>query len=133
MSKKVPKKLVVTFNVTGLSKAQIGALEGQAVPQGEPSDGQGGDRYEKGESEGGHPNAPFLGSKVVKRGKQKFLDVTFDVTGFTKSEIGYLASEVEVQAEENDAGLIIDGVPQNVVYPSVSVTSKVVEGARGSR
>jgi hypothetical protein len=133
VSKKNPKKLVVEFDVTDLSKAQIGALEGQAVPQGEASDGQGGKRYYKGETEG-HPDAPFLGSKVTKRGKRKILAVEFDVTGFTKSEIGYLASEVEVQAEENDAGLITDGVPQNVVYPSVSVTSKVVaRGAARSR
>jgi hypothetical protein len=133
VSKKNPKKLVVEFDVTDLSKAQIGALEGQAVPQGEASDGQGGKRYYKGETEG-HPDAPFLGSKVAKRGKRKILAVEFDVTGFTKSEIGYLASEVEVQAEENDAGLITDGVPQNVVYPSVSVTSKVVaRGAARSR
>jgi len=126
--KKSPKILVVEFDVTGLSKIQISALEGQAIPQGEPSDGQGGDRYYKGETEG-HPDAPFLGSKVSKRGKRKILAVEFNVTGFTKSEIGYLASEVEVQAEANDAGLIINGVPQNVVYPDVSVTSKVVDRA----
>ena len=125
MSKKSPKHLVVEFDVTGLSKAQISALEGQAVPQGEASDGQGGKHYYKGESDG-HPDAPFRGSKVTTHGKRKILTVEFDVTGFTKSEIGYLASEVEVQAEENDAGLITDGIPQNVVYPSVSVTSKVV-------
>lgn len=121
------KKLVVEFDVTGLSKAQISALEGQAVPQGEPSDGQGGNRYYKGETEG-HPNAPFLDSKLTKRRKKKILTVEFDVTGFTKSEIGYLASEVEIQAEGNDdSGLIINGVPQNIVYPSVPVTNKVVE------
>lgn len=130
MSKKSSKKLVVEFDVTGLTKAQIAALEGQAVPQGEASDGQGGKRYYKGETEG-HPDAPFLGSKVTKRGKRSNLAIAFDVTGFTKSEIGYLASEVEVQAEGNDADLIINGVPQNVVYPSVSVTSKVVEPAQG--
>jgi hypothetical protein len=126
MNKKSPKILIVEFDVTGLSKAQISALEGQAIPQGEASDGQGGKHYDKGESEG-HPNAPFRGSKVTTRGKRQVLAVEFDVTGFTKREIGYLASEVEVQAEANDAGLIIDGVPQNVVYPDVPVTSKVVE------
>lgn len=127
MSKKT-KTLVVEFVVTDLSKAQIGALEGQAAAQGEASDGEGGKRYFKGETEG-HPDAPFLGSKIAKRGKSKILTLRFDITGFTKSEIGYLASEIEVQAEENDAGLIIRGVPQNVVYPSVAVTSKVIEGA----
>ncbi len=132
MSKQTPKKLVVEFDVTGLTKAQISALEGQAIPQGEASDGQGGKRYYKGETEG-HPDAAFLGSKVAKHGKRKILAVEFNVTGFTKNEIGYLASEVEVQAEENDAGLIINGVPQNVVYPSVSVTSKVVNSSRRSR
>lgn len=130
MSKKTPKKLVVEFDVTALSKAQTSALAGAAIAQGEASDGQGGKRYYKGETEG-HPDAPFLNSKVAKRGKRKILAISFDVTGFTKSEIGYLASEVEVQAEgDDDAGLIIKGVPQNVVYPSTSVTSKVVEGAR---
>lgn len=129
MSKR--KILVIEFDVTDLSKAQISALEGHAIPQGEESDGQGGKRYYKGETEG-HPDAPLLGSKVAKRGKRKVLTVEFDVTGFTKSEIGYLASEVEVQAEGNDAGLIINGVPQNVVYPDVPViTTKVVERAAG--
>ncbi len=132
MSKKTSKTLVVEFDVTGLTKAQIGALAGAAVAQGEASDGQGGKRYYKGETEG-HPDAPFLGEAVAARGKKKILVLRFDVTGFNKQEIGYLASEVEVQAEENDAGLIIDGVPQNVVYPSVPVTSKIVEGSRRSR
>jgi hypothetical protein len=133
VSKTTGKKLVVEFDVTGLTKAQSGALSGDAVAQGEASDGQGGKRYYKGETEG-HPDAPFLGSKVTKRGKRKALTIEFDVTDFTKTEIGYLASEVEVQAEGNDdAGLIIKGVPQNVVYPSTSVTSKVVEGARRAR
>lgn len=133
MSKKAPKTLVVEFDVTGLTKAQIGALAGAAIAQGEASDGQGGKRYYKGETEG-HPDAPFLGDQVAARGKKKVLVLKFDVTGFNKQEIGYLASEVEVQAEENDdAGLIIDGVPQNVTYPSVPVTSKIVEGSRRPR
>lgn len=72
MSKKSPKTLVVEFDVTGLTKAQIGALAGAAIAQGEPSDGQGGKHYDKGETEG-HPNAPFLGDKVVTRGKKKLL------------------------------------------------------------
>jgi hypothetical protein len=132
VSRKTSKTLVVEFDVTGLTKAQVGALAGAAVAQGEASDGQGGKRYYKGET-GGHPDAPFLGDQVATRGKKKVLVLKFDVTGFNKQEIGYLASEVEVQAEENDAGLIVDGVPQNVVYPSVPVTSKVVEGTRRSR
>ncbi len=108
-------------------------LQDKLCRKGEPSDGQGGNHYYKGESDG-HPNAPFRSSKVTKRGKTKILAIEFDVIGFTKNEIGSLASEVEVQAEENDAGLIINGVPQNVVYPSVSVTSKVVtHGAARSR
>lgn len=132
MSKKPPKTLVVEFDVTGLTKVQVGALAGAAIVQGEASDGQGGKRYYKGETEG-HPDAPFLGDQVAARGKKKILVLKFDVTGFNKQEIGYLASEVEVQAEENDAGLIIDGVPQNVVFPSVPVTSKIVDGSRRVR
>jgi hypothetical protein len=40
--------------------------------------------------------------------------------------VDVLQGEVLAQAEENDPGLIINGVPQNVVYPSVPVTSKIV-------
>ena len=105
------KVLVVEFDVTDLSKDEIGELELEAQVQGEESDGQGGKRYY---GETGHPDAAVLGTKVVKRGKHKTLVVEFDVTGFTKSEIGYLASEAEVQGEASDG------------HPDVKATSKVV-------
>lgn len=128
MSKKSKKTLVVEFDVTALTAPQVAALTGAAIAQREASDGQGGKHYDKGETEG-HPDAPFLGDQLTPRGKKKLLILKFDVTGFTKQEIGYLASEVEVQAEENDdVELIIDGVAQDGSYPSVPVTSKVVTG-----
>jgi len=116
MSKRCTK-LEVSFDVTSLSKTEIGALEGEAVAQGEASDGQGGKRYYKGKP--GHPDASLLDSKIVKRGETKrggatLLVLTFDVTGFTKDEIGYLASEVEVQAEESDE------------HPSVTVRTRLI-------
>lgn len=130
MSKKSPKKLVVEFDVTDLTKSQIAQLEGEAIAQGEASDGQGGKRYYKGETEG-HPDAPFLGSKIIKRGKRKLLAVTFNVTGFTKIEIGYLASETEVQAESSDSEEWSgDSDLNRPGHPDVAVTSKVVASTR---
>jgi len=118
VSKKNPKHLVVTFDVTGLSKEQVDALSGDAVVQGEASDGAGGKRYHKGET-AGHPDVRVLEiSKITKRGKKQSLVITFDVTGLTKSEVGALASEVEVQAEGND--------DSDVAYPGVPVASEVI-------
>lgn len=111
MSKKTPKKLVVEYDVTGLSKDQIDELELEARVQGEESDGQGGKRYD---GETGHPGAMVLGSKVEKRSKRSVLVVEFDVTNLTKNEIGCLASEAEVQSERSDG------------HPNVDVTSRVV-------
>ena len=105
------KVLVVEFDVTDLSKDEIGELELETVVQGEESDGQGGKRYY---GETGHPDAAVLGTKAMKRGKHKTLVVEFAVTGFTKSEIGYLASEAEVQGEASDG------------HPDANATSKVV-------
>ena len=109
--KKSKKVLVVEYDVTGLSKDEIGELELEAVVQGEASDGQGGKRYN---GKTGHPDTPVLNTKVIKRGKRSALVVNFDVTSLTKTEIGYLASEAEVQGERSDG------------HPSVDVTSKIV-------
>jgi len=117
-----PRKiLAVTYDITGLAEDQIGALESEATVQGEASDGQGGKRYN---GKTGHPDVPVLGAKVVAGTKKSAgrtwretkLVVEYDVSGLTKTEIGYLASEAEVQAEESDE------------HPSVAVTSKVVGG-----
>lgn len=116
--KRSSKKLVVAYDVTGLSEDEIGELELEAVAQGEASDGHGGKRYD---GKTGHPDAPVLGAKVVKRGKRSTLVVDFDVTNLTKDQTGWLASEAEVQAEASDG------------HPDVKVTSKVVSQAKGSR
>lgn len=105
-----PKRLVVEYDVTDLSKDEIGHLELESRVQGEASDGMGGKHYD---GETGHPDTPVLGSRVVKRGKRKALVVEFDVTNLTKDQTGWLASEAEVQAEESDG------------HPDVNVTSKV--------
>ena len=118
MSKKTGKKLIVEYDVTELTKAEIGELELEAVVQGEESDGQGGKRYD---GKTGHPSTPVLGSKVVKRGKRSMLVVEYDVANLTKDQAGWLASEAEVQAERSDG------------HPSVNVSSKVVVLARKSQ
>lgn len=99
MSRKI---LVVEFDVTKLSKTALGALELDATAQGEASDGEGGKHYE---GETGHPDAPLVSSRVTKpaRGQRSLLRVEFDVSGFTKDQIGWLASETEAQAEDYDA------------------------------
>lgn len=109
MSKKARKTLIVEFDVTPLEDDQIAQLADEAAVQGEASDGQGGKHYRKGETEG-HPEAPFIGSNVTKRAQKRVLAVEFDVTGFTKQEIGYLGSAVEVQAEDSDAALIMSKI-----------------------
>jgi len=116
VSKRTPKKLVVEYDVTDLAKDEIGELELEATVQGEESDGQGGKRYA---GKTGHPGAPVLGSRVSKHGERTVLVVEYDVTALTKDQIGWLASEAEVQAERSDG------------HPDVGVTSKVV--ARGGK
>ncbi|HSX23028.1 MAG TPA: hypothetical protein VLE97_09665 [Gaiellaceae bacterium] len=113
------KKLVVEYGVTGLSEDQIDSLAGYATAQGEASD------YDE---EFGAVNYPDVGvtSRVAGRGKGKRLVVTYDVVGLSEDQIDSLAGAAIAQAEANDAGLIINGVPQNVQYPDVPVTSKVV-------
>ena len=113
--KTVGKQLVVEYDVTGLSEDQIDSLTGYAVAQGEESD-----TYDV-----GHPDVKVT-SRVLGRGKRKLLVVGFDLTGLSDDQVGVLRGEAVAQAEANDAGLIIDGVPQNVVYPDVPVTSKIV-------
>ena len=113
--KSVGKQLVVEYDVTGLSEDQIDALTGYAVAQGEESD-----TYDV-----GHPDVKVT-SRVLKRGKRKLLVVGYDLTGLSEDQVDVLRGEAIAQAEENDPGLIIDGVPQNVVYPDVPVTSKIV-------
>lgn len=131
MSNKHRKKLVVTYNVTDLSKAEIGQLELEARVQGEASDGMGGKRYD---GKTGHPDVPVLDTRVVKRGKKQYLEVEFDVTGLTKAAIGYLASEAEVQAEQSDAEEWGDDPSSDSPgHPDVDVTSKVVSRAKRSR
>jgi len=93
------KILVVTFDVTGFSKAEIDSLEIEAVVQGEESDGQGGKYYD---GRTGWPDTPVLGSGVTKRGKSTLLSVKFDVTRLTKEQIDWLASGVVVQGEASD-------------------------------
>jgi hypothetical protein len=109
------KQLVVEYDVMGLSEDQIDALTGYAVAQGEESD-----TYDV-----GHPSVEVT-SSVVGRGKRKKLVVKYDLAGLSKDQIDVLQGEAIVQGEANDAGLIINGVPQNIVYPDVPVTSKIV-------
>lgn len=109
------KQLVVEYDVAGLSNDQIDSLTGYAVAQGEKSD-----TYDV-----GHPDVKVT-SSVVSRGKGKKLVVKFDITGLSEDQIDVLQGEAIAQGEANDAGLIINGVPQNVVYPNVPVTSKIV-------
>ena len=111
MSKKTPKKLVVEFDVTHLTTDEICELELGAVVQAEESDGQGGKHYN---GLTGHPSVPVLGSKILKTGGGGRLVVEFDITGLTKDQTGWLASETEAQAE-NSGG-----------HPDVEVTSKVL-------
>jgi hypothetical protein len=113
------KKLVVEYDVTGLSEDQIDSLAGYAVAQGEASD------YDE---EFGSVNYPDVRvtSRVTGRGKRKRLVVAYDVAALSEDQIDSLAGAAIAQAEANDAGLIINGVPQNVQYPDVPVTSKVV-------
>ena len=109
------KLLVVEYDVTGLSEDQIDMLTGYTVVQGEESD-----TYDV-----GHPGVKVT-SQVLKRGRRKLLVVGYDLTGLSEDQIDALTGEALAQAEQNDPGLIIDGVPQNVVYPSVPVTSKII-------
>jgi len=92
---KAAKKLVVEYDVTDLTKEEIGELELEAVAQGEESDGQGGKHYG---GKTGHPGASVLGSKITKRGKRSALIIEYDVTNLTKDQTGWLASEAEVQS-----------------------------------
>lgn len=108
---KHPKKLVVEYDVTGLDADEVGDLELEATAQGEASDGMGGKRYD---GVTGHPDTPVIGSRVTKIGKRSVLVVEYDVSGLTKIEIAYLASEAEVQSERSNG------------HPSVDVTSRVV-------
>jgi hypothetical protein len=114
-----PKKLVVEYDVAGLSKAQVDSLTGYAVAQGEASD------YDE---EFGAVNYPDVGvtSRVSGRGKQKRLVVTYDVRGLSEDQVDSLAGAAIAQGEANDGGLFIGGVPDHVQYPDVAVTSKVV-------
>lgn len=110
------KILVVEYNVTDLSKHEIGALELEAVAQGEASDGQGGKQYE---GSTGHPAVPIISTAVVKASENRVsLSVQYNVTNFTKNEIGWLASEAVVQGEASDG------------HPDVNVTTKLVTRAR---
>ena len=109
------KQLVVEYDVTGLSKAQIDELTGHAVAQGEESD-----TYDV-----GHPDVKVT-SHVERRGKRTFLVVGYDVTGLAVDQLDVLRGEALAQAEENDPGLITDGIPMFTVYPDVPVTSKIV-------
>lgn len=109
------KQLVVEYDVTGLSDDQIDSLTGYAVAQGEESD-----TYDV-----GHPGVEVT-SSVVGRGKRKKLVVKYALAGLSNDQIDVLRGEALAQAEANDAGLIINGVPQNVVYPDVPVSSKIV-------
>jgi hypothetical protein len=113
---KTPKKLVVEFDVTPLSKGEIDELSLEVAVQGEESDGQGGKHYD---GETGHPSVSVIGSKVLKSAGRLRLVVEFDVTGLTKDQIGWLASEAEVQAERSEG------------HPDIGVSSKVV--ARGGK
>lgn len=115
MSSKPPKKLVVEFNVTGLSPEQIASLEAAASAQGEASDGSGGKHYEKGGP--GHPDALSVTPKIIHRGRGKYLSIEFDVTGFTKMEIDYLATEAGIQAEADEDDF--------VARPDVPVTTTI--------
>jgi hypothetical protein len=113
------KKLVVEYDVAGLSEDQIDSLTGYAVAQGEASDFD--------EDFGGvnYPDVKVT-SRVAGRGERKRLVVEYDVTDLSEDQVDVLTGAAIAQAEANDPGLIIDGVPQNVVYPDVPVTSKIV-------
>ena len=110
-ARKKPKKLAIEFDVTGLSKDEIGELELEAVVQGEETDGQGGKHYD---GVTGYPDTPVLGTKIRKRGKRAFLVVTFDVAHLTRSQLDWLASQVMVQGEASDG------------HPDVNATSKLL-------
>jgi hypothetical protein len=107
------KKLVVKYDVTGLPRGAVGALELEAVAQGEASDGEGGKHYD---GESGHPDVPVLGARITRRGKKATLIVEFDVTKLSQREVDFLDSEVAVQAESSDD------------HPDVGVTTEVVAG-----
>ena len=114
--RKPRKILVVEFDVTALSKHEIGALELEAVAQGEASDGQGGKRYA---GSTGHPDVPIISTAVVKSPKNRaILSVQYNVTNLTKNEIGWLASEAVVQGEASDG------------HPDVNATTKLITRAR---
>jgi hypothetical protein len=108
------KKLVVEYDVTGLSKKEIDALTGAAEVQAEESD-----TYDI-----GHPDVAVK-SRLRKGGKRKILVVEYDVAGLSEDQIDVLTGEAEAQADGGDGGLWIDGEPTSAVYPSVSYTSKV--------
>jgi len=131
VARKSPKKLVVEYDVTGLRKAEIDQLALEAAVQSEPSDGEGGDRYD---GETGHPGVTVVGTRVVKRGKRSKLVVEYDVTGLNKNEIGYLAHEAEAQSDRSRAEEW-SGRPDlsHPGHPGVPVTSKVVAIARRPR
>lgn len=117
--RKPRKILVVEYDVTDLSKHEIGALELEAVAQGEASDGQGGKRYE---GTTGHPDVPIISAAVVKSPKKRtILSVQYNVTNLTKNEIGWLASEAVVQGEASDG------------HSDVNATTKLITRARRPR
>ena len=117
---KRPRKiLVVEYDVTDLSKDEIGSLELEAVAQGEASDGQGGKRYA---GTTGHPDVPITSTAIVKSPrKRSILVVQYNVTNLTKNEIGWLASEAVVQGEGSDD------------HPDVKAATKLITRARRPR
>ena len=114
--RKPRKILVVEYDVTDLSKHEIGALELEAVVQGEASDGKGGKRYE---GTTGHPDVPIISTAVVTSPKNRtILSVQYNVTNLTKNEIGWLASEAVVQGEASHE------------HPDVNTTTKLITRTR---
>jgi hypothetical protein len=107
-ARKAPMKLVIEFDVTGLSEGEIEALARRAVAPSEESDGQGGKRYS---GVTGHPSVSVLGCEFLKGCNSPRLVVEFDVTGLTKDQIGGLAREAEVQAESSAIGVSLKVVP----------------------
>ena len=104
--RKPPKKLVVEFDVSSLSKDQIDDLAGEATAQGEESDGQGGKRYSGVPGRPGHPSVQVIGTKTTRDGR---LAVEFDVTGLSKDQINWLAAEVLVQGESSEGHPAVAG------------------------
>ena len=117
--KNAGKKLVVEYDVSGLSKAEIGSLENHALAQAEASD------YDE---EFGAVNYPDVRvtSRVVGRGKRKRLVVEYAVAGLPEDQIDSLTGAAYAQAEGADGDLWIDGEPTVTPYPDVPVTSKIV-------